>query len=161
MPPGRGSINAVPALILYGLLAIVVAAVLFALAVRFLPAGEQIAPPLRDEPPWELPPDRRLRPEDVDTLRLPVALRGYRFAETDELLDRLSAELQARDEEIARLHQHAADTADTVPARSESADYKPDALVVVPAADEPAAPAGGATTEPAGHPPAEPADGRS
>ena len=90
-------------LVLYGLLAIVVAVGLFFLAARFLPAGEQIAPPLRDEPPWELPPDRTLRAEDVDTVRLPVALRGYRFAETDLLLDRLAGELRDRDNEIARL----------------------------------------------------------
>jgi hypothetical protein len=41
--------------------------------------------------------------DDVDGVRLPVALRGYRFAETDLLLDRLAAELRARDAEIARL----------------------------------------------------------
>jgi hypothetical protein len=35
--------------------------------------------------------------------RLPVALRGYRFAETDLLLDRLTEELRLRDDEIARL----------------------------------------------------------
>jgi hypothetical protein len=32
-----------------------------------------------------------------------VALRGYRFAETDLLLDRLTDELRQRDDEIARL----------------------------------------------------------
>jgi hypothetical protein len=90
-------------LFLYGLLAILLAGGLFLLATRFLPAGEQIAPPLRDEPPWELPPDRALEADDVDGVRLPVALRGYRFAETDLLLDRLAAELRARDAEIARL----------------------------------------------------------
>ena len=90
-------------LLLYGLLAVLVAGGLFLLAVRFLPAGEQIAPPLRDEPPWDLPAERSLQPEDVDSVRLPVALRGYRFAETDVLLDRLAGELRARDEEIARL----------------------------------------------------------
>jgi hypothetical protein len=90
-------------LLLYGALAIVLAGLLFAVAARFLPAGEQIAPAVRDEPPWELPPDRALRPEEVDSVRLPVALRGYRFAETDILLDRLADELRARDAEIARL----------------------------------------------------------
>ena len=93
-------------LALYGLLAVLLAVVLFVLAVRFLPAGEQIAPPIRDEPPWDLPADRRLQPEDIDSVRLPVALRGYRFAETDILLDRLAAELRIRDEEIARLRGH-------------------------------------------------------
>ena len=90
-------------LLLYGLLAILLAGGLFAVAARFLPAGEQIAPPLRDEPPWELPLDRPLQAEDVDGVRLPVALRGYRFAETDMLLDRLAGELRARDAEIAQL----------------------------------------------------------
>jgi hypothetical protein len=90
-------------LALYGLLAIVVIAVLYVITVRFLPAGEQIAPSVRDELPWALPDDRRLRAEDVAGIRLPVALRGYRFAETDLLLDRITEELRARDEEIARL----------------------------------------------------------
>jgi hypothetical protein len=90
-------------LLLYGLLAIAVVVALFLLAANFLPAGEQIAPAVRDEPPWMLPAARRLVAEDVAGLRLPVALRGYRFAETDQLLDRLVEELQSRDEEIARL----------------------------------------------------------
>ncbi|GAB2478416.1 DivIVA domain-containing protein [Jatrophihabitans fulvus] len=93
----------VVSIVLYGFLAIVVAGALFVLATRFLPAGEQIAPPLRDEPVWALPAERSLRPEEVDTVRLPVALRGYRFAETDVLLDRLVHELRRRDDEIARL----------------------------------------------------------
>ena len=90
-------------LLLYGLLAIIVIAGLFALAVFVLPKGEQIAPPAPDNRPWESLPDRKLRPEDVVSARLPVALRGYRFAETDLLLDRLTEELRLRDDEIARL----------------------------------------------------------
>jgi DivIVA domain-containing protein len=90
-------------LLLYGLLAIIVAAALFLLASRFLPAGEQIAPALRDEPPWELPVERALTGDDVDGVRLPVALRGYRFAEVDILLERLALELRRRDTEIATL----------------------------------------------------------
>ncbi len=94
-------------LALYGLLAIVLAAVLFLLAAYVLPAGEQIAPALRDEPIWDLPPGRALRGADVAAARLPVALRGYRFAETDRLLDRLAEELDRRDAEIAQLRgQH-------------------------------------------------------
>ena len=90
-------------LALYGLLAIVLAAVLFLLAAYVLPAGEQIAPALRDEPIWDLPPGRALYGADVAAARLPVALRGYRFAETDRLLDRLAEELDRRDAEIAQL----------------------------------------------------------
>jgi DivIVA domain-containing protein len=90
-------------LVLYGLLAVLVAGGLFLLAAYVLPPGEQIAPVIRDEPLWTLPPDKRLDPADVAAVRLPVALRGYRFAETDLLLDRLAEELRERDEEIARL----------------------------------------------------------
>lgn len=88
---------------LYGLLAIVLAVALFVVAAYVLPAGERIAPPVRDEPIWELPRSRVLTADDVATVRLPVALRGYRFAETDALLDRLADELKARDAEIAQL----------------------------------------------------------
>jgi DivIVA domain-containing protein len=90
-------------LALYGLLAVGIAAVLFLIAAYVLPAGERIAPPIRDEPLWELPSSRRLAADDVVAVRLPVALRGYRFAETDLLLDRLADELKSRDDEIARL----------------------------------------------------------
>ena len=87
----------------YALLAIGLAAGLFFLAVRFLPPGEQLAPVVADEPLWMLPPDRTLGADDVASVRIPVALRGYRFAETDVLLDRLAEELRKRDEVIARL----------------------------------------------------------
>jgi hypothetical protein len=110
-------------LLLYGLLAIIVAAALFLIASRFLPAGEQIAPSLRDEPPWDLPAERALTAADIDGVRLPVALRGYRFAETDILLDRLAGELRRRDDEIARLQGHPVD-----PDAAETTSYPPEAF---------------------------------
>jgi hypothetical protein len=90
-------------LVISAVVAVVVAGVGLFLGARFLPRGETIAPAVRDEQPWELPAERRLRAADIDDLRLPVALRGYRFAETDLLLDRLADELRERDDEIARL----------------------------------------------------------
>jgi len=87
----------------FGLLAILIAVALFLIAAHLLPAGEQIAPAVRDEPLWTLPADHRLDAGEVSDVRLPVALRGYRFAETDLLLDRLADEIRQRDEEIARL----------------------------------------------------------
>ena len=47
-------------LALYGLLALLLAGALFLLAAYLLPAGEQIAPPIRDEPLWDLPAGKRL-----------------------------------------------------------------------------------------------------
>lgn len=89
-------------LIGYLLLAVVVAAVLFYAVVALLPSG-LLVDPQRDERPFDLPQDRRMRTEDLDRVRIPVSLRGYRFAETDDLIDRLAAEIIVRDEEIARL----------------------------------------------------------
>jgi hypothetical protein len=91
------------ALVLYALLAVAVMVAVFFIVASLVPAGEQIAPPIRDERPWELPDDRELGADDVAAVRLPVALRGYRFAETDQLLDRLGEALRSRDETIARL----------------------------------------------------------
>jgi hypothetical protein len=122
-------------LLLYGVLAILLGGVLFAAAARFLPAGEQIAPPVRDEPPWELPPDRALRADDVDEVRLPVALRGYRFAETDQLLDRLAGELRARDAELARLRGEVPDDAELADDRGDAVTPDTPVLLVKPAAD--------------------------
>ncbi|MGW4381170.1 DivIVA domain-containing protein [Kitasatospora sp. NPDC004531] len=49
------------------------------------------------------PQDRPLSRNDVDELRLPMALRGYRMDEVDDVLDRLGAELALRDAKIAEL----------------------------------------------------------
>jgi hypothetical protein len=90
-------------LALYVLLALGLMLGLFMLAVRVLPSGEQIAPPVRDEPIWTLPEELEVTAKDVAEVRLPVALRGYRFAETDVLLDRLSEEIKRRDALIEQL----------------------------------------------------------
>ncbi|MDQ1720326.1 MAG: hypothetical protein QOI26_60 [Pseudonocardiales bacterium] len=90
----------------YLLLALVVAALLFYGVVALLPGGLSLTPQ-RDNRPFELPADRRMVREDLDRVRIPVGVRGYRFAETDDLIDRLAAEIVVRDEEIARLRSQA------------------------------------------------------
>lgn len=132
-------------LALYGLLAILLIGAIYLAAAWLLPAGEQIAPPVRDEPIWSLPAERALVAADVADVRLPVALRGYRFAETDLLLDRLVEELRARDEEIARLRQPV-----TAPTPAKPDTGKPDANGEPSATPSPAAKwAPAATTSPA------------
>ncbi|MEO7260978.1 MAG: hypothetical protein ABI047_06965, partial [Jatrophihabitantaceae bacterium] len=86
----------------YLLLALVVAALLFYGVVALLPGGLSLTPE-RDNRPFELPADRRMVRADLERVRIPVGVRGYRFAETDDLIDRLAAEIVVRDEEIARL----------------------------------------------------------
>ena len=91
-------------MILFGylLIALIVAALLFYAVVAFLPAGLDLTPQ-RDDRPFELPEGRPMVRSDLDRVRIPVSLRGYRFAETDDLIDRLATELVARDAEIDRL----------------------------------------------------------
>lgn len=56
-----------------------------------------------DRPEDPLPLNRPLGPVDVAEVRLPVAPRGYRMAEVDDVLDRLAAELAERDARISEL----------------------------------------------------------
>lgn len=118
----------------YLLLAIVLVAALFFLGVTLLPAGEQLAPAVRDEPHWAVQNGRPVSAEDIENVRLPVALRGYRFAETDELLDTLADQIRWRDAELARLRaalSRLGESAETVappPASEQHADWtRPDA----------------------------------
>ena len=82
---------------------IVVAVVLFAVAAVAVGRGGTLAEFAPDRPPLGLPDDRPLTADDVDGLRFPLAFRGYRMAEVDDVLDRLAAALRARDAEIAVL----------------------------------------------------------
>ncbi|MEU7483139.1 DivIVA domain-containing protein [Streptomyces sp. NPDC042319] len=50
-----------------------------------------------------LPADRPCTRADVEEVRLPPALRGYRMNDVDDVLDRLGAELAERDARIAEL----------------------------------------------------------
>ncbi|MFJ8945505.1 DivIVA domain-containing protein [Streptomyces sp. NPDC102395] len=63
------------------------------------PLPDAVAQRLRDP----LPPDRPVQRADVDRLRFPLAARGYRMAEVDDVLNRLGAELAERDDRIAEL----------------------------------------------------------
>ncbi|MFI7384312.1 DivIVA domain-containing protein [Streptomyces sp. NPDC049813] len=88
-------------LFLVAALVVVVAAVTLAV----LGGGDGGA--LRDEPAQfyaePLPQDRPVARGDVEELRLPTAVRGYRMAEVDDALNRLGAELAERDARIAEL----------------------------------------------------------
>jgi DivIVA domain-containing protein len=130
----------VASLFLYGFIALIAVGALFGLAVVLLPPGEQIAPPAPDVKPWAIA-DHSLTSQDVVDVRLPVALRGYRFAETDALLDRLTEEIRMRDEELAELrgetpvHQPSSDKPS-----SEQPSYEQPAAYVPPPAYDPPAP---------------------
>jgi DivIVA domain-containing protein len=86
---------------LFGL--VVACGLLFLVASFAFGRGEELAPMPADGTPVELPDERPVRGDDVRGLRLSVVLRGYRMAEVDWVLDRLAAQLEDRDQEIARL----------------------------------------------------------
>jgi DivIVA domain-containing protein len=62
-----------------------------------------------DEPSSSLPgrglPEGRVGLGDLERVRFSPALRGYRMDEVDDVLDKLTEELQLRDEEIAELRR--------------------------------------------------------
>lgn len=137
------------ALIIYGLLAVLVAVAVVALVVVVLP-DDTLAPAVRDTVPSGLPPRPDIGADDVSRLRLPVGLRGYRMVDTDAVLDRLGSEIERRDREIAALRVTLAATRAGGPD-----DGVAPAPAAVPAPAEPTAPivAGPATeqlTEPEG-----------
>ena len=62
--------------------------------------GGSMAPAYDDRPDLDLPPDRPLAAGDLRRVRFPLAVRGYRMSDVDELLARLATELEDRDAEV-------------------------------------------------------------
>jgi DivIVA domain-containing protein len=67
--------------------------------------GTPMAESFGDRPDLALPSNVPLRKPDVDSVRFSVGLRGYRMDEVDAVLDRLAAEIDARDGYISQLSQ--------------------------------------------------------
>lgn len=87
----------------YAIEAFVVLGVLVVVAAVAAGMGDLLAPAWRDARPLPLPAGRALTADDLTDARFTVAVRGYRMAEVDVLLDRLAAEVAARDAELATL----------------------------------------------------------
>lgn len=99
--------------LIYLIVIAAVAAVLFGIAALVFGRGEEL-PPL---PPGATPtrlPATDIEGDDVRVLQIPQAVRGYRMAEVDWVLDRLAAELDrssaARDALLARVAELEAHT---------------------------------------------------
>jgi DivIVA domain-containing protein len=86
-------------------LAVALAVVVAAVTVSVVGGGESAplpeAGPERLQDP--LPLDRPVNRGDVEMLRFPVAVRGYRMSDVDDALGRLGAEIAERDARIADL----------------------------------------------------------
>ncbi|MGI5195041.1 DivIVA domain-containing protein [Streptomyces sp. CA-288835] len=86
---------------------LVVALVVVVAAVTLSVVGGGDSTALPEAPPERLvdplPLDRPVHRGDVELLRFPVSVRGYRMADVDDALGRLAAELAERDARIADL----------------------------------------------------------
>ncbi|WP_406202807.1 DivIVA domain-containing protein [Kitasatospora sp. NBC_01560] len=136
---------------MFWVIVVAMAVVVGGAALVALGGGGSLPEAVQDRIAARLPQDRPLSRDDVDGIRLPMAVRGYRMDEVDDVLDRLGAELAYRDARIAEL-----EAAATVRGAIEAGDG-PDAgaeplpgleefaKVVEPAVQlgKPAAPAGG------------------
>ncbi|MFF8783851.1 DivIVA domain-containing protein [Streptomyces sp. NPDC015125] len=86
---------------------LLIAMVVVVAAVTLVVVGGGDGGGLRDSEPDRLydplPEDRPVARADVEAVRIPVTVRGYRMNEVDDVLDRLGAELAERDARIAEL----------------------------------------------------------
>lgn len=85
-------------------MAYVVVGVLVLIAIALLAVGRlgELPPPSHDREPLNLP-SPSVGATDVDSVKFAVGLRGYRMDEVDEVLNRVSVDLTARDERINQL----------------------------------------------------------
>jgi DivIVA domain-containing protein len=88
---------------LFWFMLIALVAVVAAVALAVLGDGGALRDAGPDRLEDRLPDDRPVGRADIDQLRLPVAVRGYRMEEVDDVLDRLGAEITERDARIAEL----------------------------------------------------------
>jgi DivIVA domain-containing protein len=58
--------------------------------------GGSMAPAYDDRPDLALPDDRPIAAEDLRRVRFPLAFRGYRMSDVDEVLARLASEMEER-----------------------------------------------------------------
>jgi DivIVA domain-containing protein len=86
--------------------AVLVVLALGAIAVVAAGRGTPMAPAYDDAPDALVPAEGPLTAADLRRVRFPIALRGYRMAEVDALLDRLAEE---REEAEARARREARD----------------------------------------------------
>ncbi len=82
---------------------IVITAIVITVVLLALGRGDGLADEEPDDVIVRLPDARPMVASDVESLRLPLAIRGYQMAAVDEVLDRLAAELALRDAQIRQL----------------------------------------------------------
>ena len=82
---------------------IVITAIVVAVVMLALGRGDGLAEEEPDDVIVRLPQGRPMVASDVESMRLPLAVRGYQMSAVDEVLDRLAAELALRDAQIRQM----------------------------------------------------------
>ncbi|WP_063771996.1 DivIVA domain-containing protein [Kitasatospora mediocidica] len=88
---------------MFWVIVVAMAVVVGGAALVALGGGGSLPEAVQDRIAARLPQERPLSRHDVDEIRLPMAVRGYRMEEVDDVLDRLGAELAYRDQRISEL----------------------------------------------------------
>ncbi|WP_214364322.1 DivIVA domain-containing protein [Pseudonocardia sp. H11422] len=101
--------------LIYLLVVVAVAAVVFALAAAVFGRGEELAPLPPGATPTRLPAGE-ISGYDVRELRFQQAVRGYRMAEVDWVLDRLAEELDRVGADRDVLRARVAELEERIPA---------------------------------------------
>jgi DivIVA domain-containing protein len=117
-PPGplsHGTINTVITVVQYLVIAAVIGAVMFGIAIFVFGRGEQMAPLPARMSPVELPASD-LRGDDVRHVRFGLALRGYRMSDVDWTLERLADELDVLHHRLDAITRDASAQPETQPA---------------------------------------------
>jgi DivIVA domain-containing protein len=99
---GRATIAGVTTVLIYLVVMVLVAGVVFLLVSAVFGRGEEMAALPPGASPTRLP-GSDIRPEDVRGLRFQLVLRGYRMSEVDWALDRLAGEVGALRDRVAEL----------------------------------------------------------
>jgi DivIVA domain-containing protein len=97
-----------------------VLAVVFGVAVVLTGRAAVLSDEGQDLAATGIPRHRAMTPQDVIGLRFALAFRGYRMSEVDDALDRLAAEIAARDEALERLRGGGAPAASAEAAAAEA-----------------------------------------
>ncbi|WP_199433952.1 DivIVA domain-containing protein [Qaidamihabitans albus] len=97
--------------LIYLVIMLLVAAVVFLLAAVVFGRGEELAPLAPGSSPTRLPAEE-VTGEDVSAVRFQLVLRGYKMSEVDWVMTRLGAEIDGLRSRVAELEAEVAGRAE-------------------------------------------------
>jgi DivIVA domain-containing protein len=102
---GRATIDAVTSALIYLVVMVLVAGVVYLLASAVFGRGEELAPLPPGASPTRLPAGEATG-DDVRAIRFQQSVRGYKMSEVDWVLERLAGEIDRLRARIDELEEH-------------------------------------------------------